>query len=385
MSKRILQIVSGLDPRTGGVVNALEGLASALSDTDLSIEVAASYRAECDWSVAERLSDRGVAVTKIGPVKTPMEWHADLKSIVRQSVSQADVVHIHGVWEEIQHQAARACQSLGKPYICSPHGMLDPWSLGQSKLRKAIYRRLRLTRNLNRASRIHCCSRIEGQLLEPLGLKPPHIVEPNGLDFREFDPLPEAGRFRSKHPQLANQKVILFLSRLHHKKGLDLLFPAFAEADLQDTTLVLAGPCDPAYRIELDKMVAASGLSSDRVFFVGMLHGPARIEAMVDADVFVLPSYQENFGIVVAESLAAGTPVLISDQVNIWPEIEEAGVGIVCQTNVPSLVEAMQRMIANPDAISVAVCQSLAKERYDWRSIAQRWVGHYRSLADASA
>jgi glycosyltransferase involved in cell wall biosynthesis len=147
--------------------------------------------------------------------------------------------------------------------------------------------------------------------------------------------------------------------------------------------LVIAGPDVDNCRPTIESLMTEHAVSADRVLFTGMLRGRARVEALVDADLFVLPSYQENFGIAVVESLAAGTPVVISDQVNICNEIRDAGVGGV----VPTQVELLAREIArwmNDDQLRAEASRRavpFVRERYDWNQIARRWVGHYESLA----
>ena len=381
MSGKILHVVPGLDPRAGGVVAAVNGLAHAMNQAGLSVEIAAPFRKNEDDSLAKQLKASGIRITQVGPVVSPLGWHAKLKRSIHEAVQRADVVHIHAVWEEVQHQAARACQDTRKPYIISPHGMLDPWSLSQSATRKKLYRKWRLDKNLNKATRIHCCSQIESELIKPLGYSPPHLVEPNGLDLSEFYPLPDVGGFRKRYPQIGNKKIILFLSRLHYKKGIDLLIQAFAKSTTEGCILVLAGPCDDAYREKLQGIINTIGINPDRIIFAGMQHGQERIEAYVDADFFILPSHQENFGIVVAESLAAGTPVVISDKVNIWPQIKEAGVGLICKTEIPSITEAINQMVHQTERPSKERCQSMAQQQYDWREIAKRWIGHLEEIA----
>ena len=180
--------------------------------------------------------------------------------------------------------------------------------------------------------------------------------------------------------------MVLFLSRIHPKKGLDLLVPAFARAALSDALLVIAGPGDEEYVAAVKKLIAEHGIG-ERVLFTGMLEGRARVEAFVDADLFVLPSYQENFGIVVAEALACGTPVVISDQVNIYPEAADAGVGGVVPLEVGRLSDEVRRWMTD-----TSLRQSAAKKarpyvwgRYDWSQIAVRWGGHYARLVNDAA
>src|SRR5262249_48936832 len=158
-----------------------------------------------------------------------------------EMVRQADVVHIHALWEEVQHRAARTAWQRGKPYLIRPCGMLDPWSLAQGRLRKALYLRWRLRTNLNRAAALHFPSQPERALTRPLRLRVPALVEPNGISLEEFADLPARGKFRSGHNIPADGPLILFMSRIHPKKGLDLLVPAFAQLKVPGAILVLAG------------------------------------------------------------------------------------------------------------------------------------------------
>jgi glycosyltransferase involved in cell wall biosynthesis len=362
------------------------GLSQAQAALGMSLTVASTYLEDENLSVRDQLRAAGVAVHLIGPAHGKLGRHRDLRAIVDTLVADADVVHIHALWEEIQHQTARACQRQGKPYIILPHGMLDPWSLAQGWLKKRLYMLLRLRRNLQRARALHYTTEIERDLTRGLKLHPEVIIEPPGLDLREFQDLPAKGSFRCRYPQLAGKKIVLFLSRLHYKKGLELLIEAFARADVADSALVLAGPDSEGYRAKLETLVAELGLGS-RVVFTGMLHGPERVAALADADLFALTSFQENFGIAVTEALAAGTPVLISDQVNIHKEVSQAGVGAVTRLDVGEIATAMSRWLTDSALRAAAVekARPWVWQRYDWRRIAERWQAHYQRVLSDTA
>jgi glycosyltransferase involved in cell wall biosynthesis len=264
--------------------------------------------------------------------------------------------------------------------------MLDPWSLAQGALKKKLYIALRLRRNLNRAAAIHFTTTTERDLvMGPLRLKAPAVVEPNGLDLSEFDSLPPRGTFRARFPQIGQRRAVIFLGRLHHKKGLDLLIPAFARGAPAAAILVLAGPDDDGYQRKVEQMVEENDVAG-RVVFTGMLRGRERVEALVDADLFVLPSYQENFGIAVIEALAAGCPVVISDQVNIHNEITAARVGAVVPTEVGALSMEIASWL-NDAKLREDVGRrgpAFVRERYDWNRIARDWVTIYERLGSAS-
>lgn len=376
---KVLHAISGLRQTAGGTVAALVGLASAQRAIGMDVAIAATFVNPEDDD-ANKVRAAGIEVHQLGPCQDPRSRHPRMRSWIEELARRFEVVHIHGLWEEIQHHAARACQSLRIPYVISPHGMLDPWSLAQGAWKKKLYIALRLRRNLNRAAAIHFTTDIERELVRPLGLSTNTIVEPIGIDFREFDPLPARGALRRRFPQLGDLPIVIFLGRVHRKKGLDLLIPAFAQLNDSPAMLVIAGP-DDEYEAEVRRMTSAAGIDK-RVVFAGMLRGRERVEALVDSELFVLPSYQENFGIAVVESLAAGIPVIISDQVNIHREISGSGGGAVVPTQVDALANELSRWLGDADLRRAAGERGRAfvRERYDWPRVAASWAAHYASL-----
>jgi glycosyltransferase involved in cell wall biosynthesis len=294
------------------------------------------------------------------------------------------------LWEQVQHEAARCSRKLGKPYVLTPHGMLTPWSLAQSRWKKKLYLAWRLRTNLRHAASLHFTSPNECQQVAPLNLGPPSIVEPNGLDLEDFDPLPPPGSFRAQYPALADKPIVIFLSRLHHKKGLDLLIPAFARLKQRDAMLVIAGPDSGGYQLVVEKLIERLGLK-DRAILTGMLQGPQKVAALADADLFVLPSAHENFGIVVIEAMAAGIPPIISDGVSIHGEITDAQAGAVMSINcdpeqsINQLTTAMDRWLADPDLRRQTGkrARTYVVERFGWDPLARRWMEHYQQMISA--
>lgn len=377
----VLHVISSLSTGSGGPTAALHGLAQAQAKLGLSVSViTTALGQEADQS-AERLRQHGVAVHIVGPCKGRLVRHPMLEQTVAHLVSTSDVVHIHALWEEIQHLAAVCCRRMGKPYIIRPCGMLDPWSLGQSRWVKRLYMAFRLRNDLNRARAIHFTAQAEYELTKALRLQSPPIVEPNGVSLVEFESLPLRGAFRSKYKQLENKRILLFLSRLHPKKGLELLLPAFAGLNMPEVTLVIAGPDAHGYQAKLEQLVESLGIK-DQVLFTGMLEGRARIEAFVDAEFFVLPSYQENFGISVVEALASGCPVVISDQVNIHDQITTAGVGGVVQNHIEDISKAIEFWLKHDKLRNCAAekTRAFVWQHYDWGQIAARWLAHYKKM-----
>lgn len=381
---RVTHVISGIDPRCGGPAIALHGLATAQCRADTNVRVITTHGQDSDLSLAEALRHEGAVVHTVGPVRRPLGRHPLLAPILDRVIADSDIVHIHGLWEQIQHDAARLAHARGVPFIIRPCGMLDPWSLQQRRWRKQLYLKLRLRRHLNRAAALHCTSDTEALVRQHLSLTPRTIIEPNGIELAEFERLPGAGVFRHRYQISPEQPLVLMLARLHPVKGLDLLLPALAQlvsSHHAAPMLALAGPVSADYRRHLEAQIERHQLHQ-HVCFTGMLHGRAKLEALVDADLFVLPSYHENFGIAVIEALAAGTPVVVSDRVNTHKRIVEAGVGEAIPPAVEPLTDALTRWLSN-DALrrqAAARARPFVWERYDWRRIAERWDEHYRTL-----
>lgn len=378
---KVLHVISNIDLRAGGPATALAGLSAAQLHAGMDVRLVSSFGSNDKTDLADRLAADGIKTCLIGPVAGLFGSHPEMSPILYDAISEVDIVHIHAIWEEIQHQAARIARKLQKPYIFRPCGMLDPWSLSQGKLKKKIYMALRLRKNLNSAAALHFTTQTEADLVKPLQLTPQTIIEPNGVHLDEFEVLPARGTFRSRYPQIGDSPTIIFLSRIHYKKGLDLLVPAFAQLPQKNAFLVIAGPDSDGYGQEVRKLIEYHGIG-ERVIFAGMLYGTDRVAALADADLFCLPSYQENFGIAVAEALAAGTPVVISDQVNLQSDVLAASVGGVVPCNIDALSKELDRWLADNDLRHHAstAARAFVWQRYDWRQIAQRWLGHYQRI-----
>ncbi|HRK30558.1 MAG TPA: glycosyltransferase [Tepidisphaeraceae bacterium] len=383
---RIVHVLSSIDARAGGPAMAIGGLAPALLRRGMEPWVVSTFFRDDLDTIHQQLIQQGVASTRIGPTTRLLRRHPDIVPKLTEVIATADVVHIHALWEEVQHQAMVIARRLRKPYVVRPCGMLDPWSLAQGGIKKKLYMAARLKRDLRGAAALHFTADVERDLTLPLKLGVPAIVEANGLTFEEFDNLPPAGTFRARFSALGDRPFVLFLSRIHKKKGLDLLIPAFATARRNGAMLVIAGPDDSGYGATVRNLVEEH-LLGDEVIFTGMLEGVDRLAAMQDAMLFVLPSYQENFGIVVAEAMATGKPAIISDQVNIYREVVAAGAGAAVPTEVKPLKLQLDRWLGDPALCRAAGERAAAfvRERYDWLNIAQRWIAHYQRLAASSA
>ena len=298
------------------------------------------------------------------------------------AVPQSDVVHLHSLYLFHVWATARACRRHGVPYLLRPHGTLDPFLWKRHRLRKSVMEWAFQDRVIREAAALHYTAAEEMKLAEPYVHGAPGVVIPNGLDLSEYAELPPAGRVRTEHPEIGNRRIVLFLSRLNFKKGLDLLVPAFAEAcrGVNDLHLVIAGP-DDGMRHQTERLIAEARIGG-RVTFLGMLDHAQKLAVFRDAAMFALPSYSENFGIAVVEAMACRVPVAISDKVNIWREVQEAGAGLVAPTTVSAVAEQIVRLAREPDLAAMgARGRQLVEQRFTWDKIAQDLESVYRSLA----
>ncbi len=319
-----------------------------------------------------------------------VKYSAPLARWLERNVERFDVVHIHAVFSHACVAAATACRRRGVPYVVRPLGSLDPWSMQQKWLPKRLLWYLGVRAMLAGAAAVHYTTFEERRLAEDgLRLRRGTVI-PLGVDpslLADVDPQP---LFRESSPELEDGPYALVLSRLHPKKGLALLLDVFLEVtrerEFESWRLVIAGDGDPEYVDELRRVLITSRELHRcmPVIFTGWLEGQARIAALQGAALFVLVSQQENFGLAVAEAMACGVPVLVSEHVNLAPEIVGAGAGWV----VPFEREALRQTLIqalrdeNERVRRGAAGRRLARARFSWSAIGTELV---RLYADISA
>lgn len=269
--------------------------------------------------------------------------------------------------------------------MIAPHGMLDPWSLNQRRWLKALALTFGWRNALNGAGFLHLLNEDEATLIVDLGLRSPIEVIPNGVFPDHFEALPDVSAFHSGHPKLSGRPYVLFLSRLHVKKGLDYLADAFhSVATLTpDHDLVVAGP-DGGARREFTERVASLGLS-DRVHLVGPIYGREKYAALRGATCFCLPSRQEGFSMAITEAMACGTPVVISENCH-FPEVADVGAGAVVALNAQSVAQAILRFINSPEERERAggAARDLVFSRFTWPKIASLTVAAYARILNGT-
>ncbi len=388
----ILHVVNSLDPADGGPPAVAERLAAAqavLTDemTGKPHRVTLVSRASPGREAQVQASlDPIPHMDQVSLVSLPPDLTFGIfvppatSRQLRESIAQADIVHLHGVWDRLLHRAAIEAMRLRKPYVLTPHGMLDPWSLQQRWLKKKVALMLAYRKMLQRARCLHVLNEDEARLIKPLKLTPPAQVIPNGVFLEEIEPHPPAGSFYAKHPELEGDPFVLFLSRLHYKKGLDYLADAFAIAlkSLPHLRLVVAGP-DGGAQADFEAQIDRLGIAS-RVHLVGPLWAQDKYAAMVDAACFCLPSRQEGFSVAITEALATGTPAVVSEGCH-FPEVAAAGAGEVVPLDAQAVAAALVRVLSDESQRQQMgrAGRELVLSRFTWPVIAQQAVQMYRN------
>jgi len=303
-----------------------------------------------------------------------------------RNVERYDLVHVHALFSYASTTSCWVAFKHHVPYVVRPLGVLNRWGMENRRKRlKRLSFDLVERRILRNAAAIHYTSRQEQIEAEGAGVATPPYIIPLGIDISEFECLPHPDLFFAEFPKASGRKVILFLSRLDAKKGLDMLLPAFAAVHREDpaSLLVIAGTGDQAYVARLREL--AEGLEiSEHVIWAGFLSGQEKLAALAAASVFVLPSYSENFGIAAVEALAAGLPCVISDQVGIAPDVDEFEAGSVVPCRVPDLAGALQRMMSEPQLRSRtgANARRLARNRFSTQAMTEALVMLYQGISN---
>ena len=308
-----------------------------------------------------------------------------LRAALKTTVPRFDLVHIDSLYQFPSTMTAHYCRRYKIPYVIRPHGTLDPFLFRRHRTRKWLYEFMFERRNLREAAAVHFTSTEEMELARLSGLRFRGLIAPLGVEFE--DPPDDWERVvNATWPGLAGKEVILFLGRINFKKGLDVLARAFStiHGQRKDAQLVIAGPDNERYGDQVREWLAQEN-SLGSVTFTGMVHGGLKAALLKRARVFALPSYTENFGIAVVEAMGAGLPVAISNRVNIWREVQEAGAGLVSDPNPDQFAQILLAILNDPaaaDAMSKRA-QRLARQHFSWERAGDLLLTLYRqAIAD---
>lgn len=358
----------------GGPVQSISALCAGLVNAGAQVTVYTT-NANGPGRLLDVPTDRPVDVDGVEVHYFPLAWPSRLIPFYAPALGQAcrakmgqfDAAYFYATWTYPMLAGARVAVRAKLSYVVSPRGAFMTRSLQEKRLKKWLYFSL-IERNLvNRAAAIHCTSTMEQQELNQLKLRPSSTVIPNGLDLAPFAQLPIRGKLRESLGLSSCSRLSVFVGRLAPEKQLTLTIEAFARVaqQLPGAHLAIIGP-DGGSEDAARQQVQTLQLG-DRVHFPGLLTGTDLLQAYADADLLVLLSRRENFGMVVVEAMAAGVPVLLSDTVGLAEEIDQAGAGRVVTSQVEEVAEVWQQMINAPDAQEMGARGRMwARQHFSW-------------------
>jgi len=378
---KILEVTPFFSPVHGGSAESPYQLSKELTKRGHQLTVYTS-----DYKLGlEYISS--IPEIKVCSFKTWLSWAKfyitpDIINKAKEEISNFDIIHLHNVrtfQNIIIHYYAK---KYNIPYVLHARGSLATFF--QKRWLKRIFDVIWGHRILKDASKLVALTPMEAEQYRNMSISEDKIeIIPNGIDLSEFDNLPERGEFRAKYGLDNEQRIILYVGRIHKTKGLDLLAEAFANLSklLNYVKLVIVGP-DDGYLPSLKKLIADLGISND-VLFTGHLYGEDKVEAYVDADVFVLPSVYEIFGNVVLEACACGTPVIVTDCCGTADAVDGQA-GLVVPYDKDQLRDGLLNML-NDDKMRLQLGEKgklLVRERFSWSIIAERIEDIYKRCTD---
>jgi len=360
----VLLAATSLHPEYGGPAYSVSRLATALSGAGVRVGL---------WT-----ADQSVDATPLLSSSSTIER---LTGSARQAFARfgaADVVHDNGMWLPHNHRLATLALAHRIPRVVSTRGMLQPWALGHKRWKKRLAWTIYQRRDLQRARHLYATSQTEAHDLARFALGVPITVIPNGVDI--------PAEHRRIRRDVDREKTALFLGRIYPVKGLPMLIDAWSNVRPSGWRLQIAGPDEAGHRAEIERAVAAAGLA-DVVDLIGPLDGDAKRRAFLDADLFVLPTRSESFGMAIAEALAHGVPVLTTTAAP-WPSLPERGCGWVVEPTVDGLIAGL-RDLAALDSTTLhamgAKGRAWVATAFTWTDVAKRFLAVYEDAIASRA
>jgi glycosyltransferase involved in cell wall biosynthesis len=354
---KILHITNSIDKSSGGPSRSVPQTCIELAKLGISIELVTQGSADM---VA--IEESSLLTVQYRSIKELFIYGS------RLSAKDVDLIHLQHIWNPyIQVMAFWAFQKK-IPYIITPRGMLEPWIMANNPWKKKIALFLYQKKAIQRAAHIHATAQMEADNIKELGFSNPISIIPNGIDLSEV----------KKGKEQYGSKKMVFLSRIHPKKGIELLLEAWRNTDTRDWTLEIAGNGE----LDYIKTLTQSAQDLENVRFVGPQYGESKWNFLRSADVMVLPTYSENFGIVVAEALAVGVPV-ITTKGTPWKDLETYQCGWWIELSVSNLKRSLEEVMQTPeDQIKTmgANGQSLVKDKYDVKAVAKNMRSLYQKI-----
>ncbi|MBD2099616.1 glycosyltransferase [Leptolyngbya sp. FACHB-261] len=387
---KVLHVIPSISPLLGGPSRVVLELVRSLRGQGVEAEIVTTNDHGpdlLDVPLAQRIEYEQVPIWFFSPLSPRLKEFIISPGLTRwlwQNLRNYDLVESHYLFSYAPTCAGIIARRQRIPYTVRTMGQLTSWALAQSQLKKQIYTALIERHNLNCAAAIHCTSEGEAQDVRRLGIRSPTITVPLGVDPTQ--PIPEAKQqLRQRYGIDQQTPIVLFLSRLHHKKRPDLLLQALAQLAQKnyDFHLILAGSGETSYLEYLEKMVRELDLVK-RTTLPGFVAGPEKDLVLQGSDLFVLPSFSENFGVAIAEAMSAGLPVIVTPGIQISPAIAEAEAGLVVDGNLEQLVPALAQLLSSA-ALREKLGENgkqLVQNEYSWQTIAHDLAEIYTKIVE---
>ncbi|WP_404786641.1 glycosyltransferase [Altericista sp. CCNU0014] len=386
---RILHVIPSIAQVRGGPSQAVLEMVKALNDSGMEAEIATTNdngSVLLDVPIGQCSEYQHVPVwffSRFSPnIHSVREFafSSQLTTWLWQNIDRYDLLHIHAIFSYPSTMAMAIARQQNVPYIARPLGQLCEWSLQQSARKKQLYLDAIERVNLNGAKALHFTAQQEQTEVKSLCLKPSSFILPHGLGMPS--PCLDARQILRQQLNLPpDEPIILFLSRLHPKKGLDILIPALGKLLRHRFTFVLAGDGDSAYTAYLRTLLETHGLD-ERTHWMGFVKGEQKNQLLQGADLFALTSHSENFGIAVLEALAAGLPALVAPGVALAPMIRQYQLGYVADLDEGAIAQTLEQYFARPvEAKAMGDrARQFVLERYTWDRIAAQLIEVYTAI-----
>lgn len=383
---RIVHVIESLDPSNGGPPKIAACIAAGQAALGHDVRLVSMSEPERMDDIQTMLdSIPGISAVDNKVLKPISAIQQVLFKVagkeLSESIQWSDIVHVHNVWSPINIPACNQSRKYNKPYLILLNGMLDPWSLSQSSLKKALFLKLRYRDILNHAAALHLGNTDEEKLIKPLGLKSRGVIIPNGVYADEISRPETLDQVYSRFPILSNRPFMLFMGRIHYKKGLDVTVEAFADFAKTNGTvqLVIAGP-EGGAEDDILARIKKHGLE-ERIHMVGSVYGNLKWQLLHAAECFVLTTRQEGFSVAVTEALGCGLPCIVSEDCH-YPIISQIDAGFVIPLEHHAVVKAMRDMFESEQLRQQMSlnARELVLDRFTWPKVAQRCVEVYGDL-----
>lgn len=391
---RILHVIPSISPVRGGTSRAILDMVHALRDRGIDVEIATTNDDGDDLLDVPlgkcTLYDRipTYFFPRFSPPLSAVREFAISGSFTTwlfQNSTKYDAIHVHALFSYTSTVAMAIARLRGVPYLNTPHGLLCEWSLEQSRQKKQTYLKIIERANLDRARAIHLTCQQEQQDFRSLNFKSPTFILPLALTEIPAQ-IPNARTLlRQKLNLPLDEPIILFMSRLHRKKGLDYLIPALGKLMDRRFTFVIAGNGTAEYEAEVNSLLLTTGIR-DRTHLAGFVEGEAKNLLIQGADLFALTSYSENFGIAVLEALAVGLPVLLTPEVGISSMVKEHQLGYVTELDIIAISQAISQYLNHlsdtTNSESSSRIRQFIQDNYTWSKIAKKLIDIYQNILD---